>query len=196
MPSASKSAPATRGGSTANSDAELDAALVRRVASGDQHALGQLYDRYADMLLAVGLRILKNQGEAEDLLHDVFVEVWRKAGDFDAARGSVRAWLVTRTRSRALDRCKSPGRARANPLDGVEHRLVDATPDAVDRGDHERLRAAVAGLTSDQRAVMECAYFDDLSSSEIAAHLAIPIGTVKSRMAAGLARLRNVLGAA
>lgn len=200
-PAASKLAPASLGWNafnSYNSCAEDDAALVLRIASGDQQALGQLYDRYADVLLAVGLRMLKNQGEAEDLLHDVFVEAWRKAADFDPARGSVRAWLVTRTRSRALDRCKSPGRTRSCPLDGAEHGQVGAhgahSAEEMNRGDHERLRAAVACLTADQRAVMECAYFDGLSSSEIAAHLGIPMGTVKSRMAAGLTRLRALLG--
>ena len=210
MPTAaSKLAPASLGWNafnSYNSCAEDDAALVLRIASGDQQALGLLYDRYADVLLAVGLRMLKNQGEAEDLLHDVFVEAWRKAADFDPARGSVRAWLVTRTRSRALDRCKSPGRTRSCPLDGAEHGQVGGhgsnaqnvqnahSAEDLNRADHERLRAAVACLTADQRAVMECAYFDGLSSSEIASHLGIPMGTVKSRMAAGLTRLRALLG--
>ena len=191
---APKLAHSSLGPAAVNPYAEHDAALVGRIATGDQHALGQLYDRYADVLLALSMRILKSQGEAEDLLHDVFVEVWRKAADFDSTRGTVRAWLVTRTRSRALDRCKSPGRARSNPLDDVEHRLEVSAENAGEYAEHERLRAAVLSLTPEQRAVMECAYFDGLSSSEIALHLGIPIGTVKSRMAAGLARLRSLLG--
>ncbi len=170
-----------------------DAGLVAELVAGRESALAELYDRFATLLLAVGTRILKDPLEAEDLLHDVFVEAWRRAGDFDPARGGVRAWLVTRMRSRALDRCKSPGRARATVLDErYSHRPSEA--EAPDGGDHGRLRMALLRLPADQRAVMECAYFDGLSSSEIAERLQIPLGTVKSRMAAGLARLRADLG--
>lgn len=172
-----------------------DVALVARLVAGHEDALGELYDRYSGLLMAIGLRILKDRREAEDLLHDVFVEAWRRAADFDPTRGGVRAWLVTRARSRALDRCKSPGRVRAVPLDSrSDDRAGDA--EASDGADNERLRKAVGGLSPEQRAVMECAYFDGLSSSEIAVHLGIPMGTVKSRMAAGLVRLRVAMGAA
>ena len=172
-----------------------DVALVAQLVAGRDEALGVLYDRYSGLLMALGLRILHDRREAEDLLHDVFVEAWRRAADFDSTRGSVRAWLVTRTRSRALDRCKSPGRVRAVPLDlGSEARASE--PVEVDGADHERLRRAVTSLSPGQRAVMECAYFDGLSSSEIALRLGVPMGTVKSRMAAGLARLRVAMGAA
>lgn len=172
-----------------------DAEVVQELALGREAALAELYDRFGELLLAVGVRILKDPVEAEDLLHDVFVEAWRRAGDFDPARGGVRAWLVTRTRSRALDRCKSPGRSRAVPLD--DHHVDRPRPDAGgDVGDHARLLRAVATLSPEQRAVVECAYFDGLSSSEIAARLRVPIGTVKSRMAGGLSKLRLALGVA
>lgn len=171
-----------------------DVELVVELASGREEALGELYDRFGGLLLAVGVRILKDPIEAEDLLHDVFVEAWRRASDFDPARGGVRAWLITRMRSRALDRCKSPGRTRATVLDErYENRAAEI--EVADGGDHARLRRAVGVLSADQRAVVECAYFDGLSSSEIAARLGIPVGTVKSRMAAGLAKLRAELGA-
>ncbi len=170
-----------------------DADVVRELALGREAALAELYDRFGELLLAVGVRILKDPVEAEDLLHDVFVEAWRRAGDFDPERGGVRAWLVTRTRSRALDRCKSPGRSRAVALD--DHHLDRPGTDGTqDGGDHARLLRAVATLSPEQRAVVECAYFDGLSSSEIAAHLRVPIGTVKSRMAGGLSKLRVALG--
>jgi len=170
-----------------------DSEVVKELALGHEAALAELYDRFGELLLAVGVRILKDPVEAEDLLHDVFVEAWRRAGDFDPARGGVRAWLVTRTRSRALDRCKSPGRSRAVPLDA--HHVDRPNAEAAgERGDHARLLRAVETLSPEQRAVVECAYFDGLTSSEIAARLGVPIGTVKSRMAGGLSKLRVALG--
>lgn len=170
-----------------------DVALVVLLAAGQEDALGELYDRYGGLLFAVGHRILDDRVETEDLLHDVLVEAWRRARDFDPARGGVRAWLVTRMRSRALDRRKSPGRTRARALDAVADRPSQA-PEP-DGGDHQKLRAALRTLSPEQRAVLECAYFDGLSSSDMATHLGIPMGTVKSRMAAGLAKLRFVMGA-
>src|SRR5215510_10120109 len=100
----SRDAPEAGGGAPSAADAPDDAALVAAAARGDKPALGVLYDRHARLLLAVGLRILGDRGAAEDVLHDVFLEAWHQAAAFDPARGSVRAWLVTRMRSRALDR--------------------------------------------------------------------------------------------
>ena len=103
---------------------EDDVALVRAMAGGDRRALAALYDRHASYLLALGLRILKNRGEAEDLLHDVFLEVWRSAGDYDLNRGRVRTWLVIRMRSRALDVVKS---ARVRAATAARRRQSEST---------------------------------------------------------------------
>lgn len=171
-----------------------DAALVERVAAGDKAALSALYDRYAPLLLGVGLRIVGGRGEAEDLLHDVFLEVWKRAGDFDRTRGSVRAWLVTRMRSRALDRKKSPRMARAVAYDEAKaDRLVAASPEPGASFERARVKAALATLPDDQRACLELAYFDGLSTAEIGAKLGCPAGTVKSRMSAARDKLRAVL---
>lgn len=171
-----------------------DAALVRAIAAGDRDALARLYDRYASLLLGLGLRIVRDRREAEDVLHDVFLEVWRCARDYDLARGRVRTWLIVRMRSRALDVTKSARVSRRSGDDAVLERVV-AEGDVTGSPDRQRVRTALARLTVEQRAVLELAYFDGQSCSEIAARLAIPIGTVKSRLAAGLARLRQVLGA-
>lgn len=176
-----------------------DAELVERVAGGDKRALSALYDRYAGMLLGVGLRIVGVRSEAEDLLHDVFLEVWKRAGDYDRARGSVRAWLVTRTRSRALDRRKSPRMARAVAYDDAKAERTASSgpaPDARIDGFRERARvqAALATLPDDQRACVELAYFDGLSTAEIGARLGCPAGTVKSRMSAAREKMRAALG--
>jgi RNA polymerase sigma-70 factor (ECF subfamily) len=168
-----------------------DPSLILKVANGDRLALAHLYDRYSALLLAVGKRILGDAREAEDLLHDVFLEIWRSAGGYDGARGSVRAWMLLRMRSRALDRRKAPRVARAVAL--VDEGQIEAHAPSEDPHlgpDRMRVRQALAELPPEQRAVLELGYFEGLSSSEIAARIATPIGTVKSRVAAGLAKLR------
>jgi RNA polymerase sigma-70 factor (ECF subfamily) len=170
-----------------------DAALIRKVAGGDRGSLGLLYDRYASLLLAVGRRIVGDDREAEDLVHDVFLEVWRSAADFDGARGSVRTWILMRLRSRALDRKKAPRVARAVKLGDEQLENLASADDPALEPDRARVRRALAELPPEQRAVLELGYFEGLSSSEIAQRIATPIGTVKSRVAAGLARLRTGL---
>jgi RNA polymerase sigma-70 factor (ECF subfamily) len=171
-----------------------DVELVRGIAAGDRAALAALYDRYAPILLGMAVRIVRDRREAEDLLHDVFLEVWRSARDYDLARGRVRTWLVVRMRSRALDVLKSARVSRRGGDPELLDRLV-AEPEAGESPDRQRVRGVLAELTGEQRQVLELAYFDGQSCSEIAAHLRIPIGTVKSRLAAGLGKLRQLLGA-
>jgi RNA polymerase sigma-70 factor (ECF subfamily) len=173
-------------------DAE-DARLVRAMAEGDRQALAALYARHAGLLLGLAVRIVRERREAEDLLHDVFLEAWRAAKDFDPKRGRVRTWLAIRMRSRCLDHQKS-ARVSRNAGDAGLEVVVDDR--AVASPDHGRVREALAGLGDDQREVVELAYFQGLSCSEIAARIAKPIGTVKSRLAAGLSRLREGLGGA
>lgn len=176
----------------AEDDAEIDAALVAAMADGDRGAMATLYTRHASVLLGLAIRIVRERREAEDLLHDVFLEAWRSAKDFDPKRGRVRTWLAIRMRSRALDLQKS-ARVSRNAGDGGLELLVDeseaASPDCA------RVRAALASLGDDQRRVIELAYFEGLSCTEIAERIAIPVGTVKSRVAAGLERLRAGLAA-
>lgn len=172
-----------------------DPDLVAAMARGDNEALGALYDRHCSTLLAAAVRILGNQREAEDLVHDVLMEAWQKSGDYDRTRGSVRTWLLVRLRSRALDRCRRAGRIRIETME--ERTISDVLPapegDPGQSIDHARVRRAVQGLPEAQRQVLELAYFEGLSSSEISERLAIPIGTVKSRTAAGLAKLRAAI---
>ena len=168
-----------------------DHACLLALARGDLTALARLYDQYGGLLMAVGMRILSDRREVEDLLHDVFMEVWRQAKTYDAARGSVRAWLAMRMRSRALDRVRAAGRSKVVLFDGPE--APDRPDDGADPSenlDGKTVRAALAALPDEQRAVLELGYFGGLSSSEIATELGIPIGTVKSRVARGLAQLR------
>lgn len=180
------------GSEHATDDAE-DEALVAAMARGERGALATLYERHSALLLGLALRIVREKREAEDLLHDVFLEAWRSAKDFDPKRGRVRTWLAIRMRSRALDLQKS-ARVSRNTGDGGLELLVDDAEGS--NPDHGRVRGALAALAQDQRRVLELAYFEGLSCTEIATRVAIPVGTVKSRIAAGLDRLRSGLMAA
>ncbi len=176
-----------------------DVDLVIGLANGDRAALGALYDRFSGVLMAIGMQRLNDREEAEEVLHDVFIEVWRAADDYDPDRGSVRAWLVMRMRSRVLDRCRSPGRLRRVALDPGAARDPDAASrfsyetDPTASEDARRVRAAMASLPADQRRVLELGYFEGLASIEIATRLDIPVGTVKSRVAAAMEKLRKEL---
>lgn len=166
-----------------------DGELVRRVAEGDRDALAELYDRHAGQLIGVGVRILRSRREAEDVTHDVFLEVWRRAASYDPKRASVRGWLLLVMRSRALDRKKSAGFSWGVPLD------VEPEGPAGSELDLDRARAvrALDRLTAEQREVIRLGYFEGLSSSEMASELGVPIGTIKSRVRAALATLREAL---
>jgi RNA polymerase sigma-70 factor (ECF subfamily) len=181
------------GGPVEAAAAQRDAELVAAISAGDRKALAALYQRFAPSLMAVGQRILGDRREAEDLLHDVFLEVWRQAGQFDRARGTVRAWMLMRMRSRSLDRRKSAGFSRVVSLEERQEE-VRATGDDALAPDRSALRRALADLPEEQRQVLELGYFEGLSSTEIAARIAAPVGTVKSRVAAALAKLRQGLG--
>jgi RNA polymerase sigma-70 factor, ECF subfamily len=177
-------------------DADGDAALVAAIAAGDRRALADLYDLYAGVLLALGLRIVRDRREAEDILHDVFLEVWRTAKDYDPTRGRVRTWLTIRMRSRALDQQKSARVSRNTGDASVLERVADDASDPASSPDRARVRVALVALPLEQRQVLELAYFEGLSCSEIATRIEAPVGTVKSRVAAGLGKLRHSLGAA
>jgi RNA polymerase sigma-70 factor (ECF subfamily) len=179
--------------SSAQAEAAEDAALIAAIVRGEREALGRLYDRHAPLLLALAVRILGDRALAEDVLHDVVLEAWHRARDFDPARGNVRAWLVTRMRSRALDRRTATNRqTRLAEQVGRDPDRPTSTA-MVTLPDGDRVRRHLAGLPGDLVQVIELAYFDGLSFSDIARHLSIPIGTVKSRMARALHLLRERL---
>lgn len=170
----------------------LDTELILQVARGQQAALGALYDRHSGVLLAILRRVLRDTQEAEDVLHEVFLEVWQHAADFDPGRGSVRSWLVMRARSRGLDRWRVLVRQRSLPKEPI------FSSDASNAAAAESLsvRRALSNLAPELRTLLELGYFEGMSSAEIATHQGLPIGTVKSRVARALAELRDVLGRA
>lgn len=172
-----------------------DAALIAEAAHGEASALSALYDRYAPLMLAVAQRILGDREIAEDLVHDVFMEVWRAAASYDPTRGSVRTWIMVRLRSRALDRKRSAAFRREVATDKIPQSTDDgAAADLLASApDRQAVVAALAELPDEQRQVLELAYFEGLSSTEIAARMGSPVGTVKSRTAAAIGKLRNAL---
>src|SRR5262245_41199472 len=167
------------------------------MATGDRTAFAALYDRYGPKLQALAQRLLRSPCDAEDLVHDVCMETWRQAHTYRASRGSVRAWLVMRLRSRALDRLRSPRHAFPEPRpsgDGADDPAGHQV-DPIVRSDCERAQRAMAGLPPDQRTVLELAYLEGLALPEIGERLAIPLGTAKSRLSRALAKIRDRLAA-
>ncbi len=169
-----------------------DATRVAAMARGESDGLAALYTRHAATMLGTARRILGDPRGAEDLVHDVFLEAWRQAHTYDPQRGTVRTWLLVRLRSRALDRCRSAALRRTVAVVPDQPAELD---DPGDRSDHRILRGLLGDLPGEQREVLEHAYFAGLSATEIAAVLQIPVGTVKSRLGAGLKKLRSALGA-
>jgi RNA polymerase sigma-70 factor (ECF subfamily) len=175
---------------------EPDRALIARVEARDADALACLYDLYAARLLGLAARILGDTGEAEEVLQEVFLFVWRAAATFDPARGSVLAWLLVATRSRAIDRLRT-----RRPAARAGLTRVDRIPDKPDPSDVEAdsatrewetlCRAAIAELPPEQRLALELAYFEGLTHQEISQKTSTPLGTVKTRVRLGLMKLKD-----
>ena len=164
------------------------------MAAGDAHALQSLSIRYARMLTALAWRFLGNEADAEEVVADVLWQAWSESKSFDPARGSVTAWLVTLARSRAIDRLRARKARQSSP--GREPAPEHAPDPAIEADEAERariVRAAVAGLDSGERSALELAYFSDLSQSQIAQRLGIPLGTVKTRIRGAMIKLREAL---
>lgn len=182
-----------------------DLEVMSRVSAGDERALALLYDRYSTFAYSLAAAIVRDASDAEEVVAEAFSQVWRTAAGFDAGRGSVVAWISTIVRTRSLDLIRSQKR-RAKMLDqaaamteeGASPGLSSGAPDA-DRGVEvsevqDLVRRSLAELAAPQRQVLELAYFGGLSQSEIADKLKEPLGTVKTRMRAGMEKMRQNLG--
>jgi len=185
--------------------AARDLELLERAAGGDERALGDLYDRHAATVFSLAKAIVRSQEDAEDVSAAVFAQLWRSAAQYDAARGTVAAWLCTITRTRALDVLrarKRRERVEDRAAEGDEQGLAlpfaqpPRSADAdVELGEARQVVArSLAALPEPQRRVIELAYFGGLSQSAIAAALSEPLGTVKTRMRSALEKLRQSLG--
>ena len=172
--------------------------MMQRTAAGDHAGLAELYDMSSHLVFGLALRILGDRDTAEDAVVEVYAQAWREAKNFDASRGTPCSWLMTLTRSRAIDILRSQKRDRAmDPLESagdVEASTPGPEAATADAERHRFVRGALNRLSADQREAIELAYFTGLSHSEIAARLGEPLGTVKTRIRLGMIRMREVLG--
>lgn len=174
-----------------------DIELLKAVARKDESALAAVYDRYRAVLFGLIMRVLNNREEAEDVLQEVFIQVWRRAADFDETRGRPFTWLVTLARSRAIDRIRSLAARERVAVAGSREEteeVSDAAHDAFRAEQRGLVNSALDQLPEEQKHPLVLAYFEGLTQSEIAARLGAPLGTVKTRMRSGLIRLRELLG--
>jgi RNA polymerase sigma-70 factor (ECF subfamily) len=180
-----------------NRDQEL-ISVVQKIAQGDQAALAALYDSTHRLAYGLILRVLGDASSAEEVLLDVYTQIWRQAANYDTSRGGPLAWLMTIARSRAIDRLRSgwQDRQRKEPLDLINDRETEAASPEENTVVAERrkfVRAALSSLSPEQREVIELAYYGGLSHSEIAVKLNQPLGTVKTRTRLGMMKLREAL---
>ncbi len=178
-------------------DHAADTDLLRRIVAGDSGAIGLLYDRHASVLFPVALRIVRERSEAEDVLHDAFVAVRERAGQFSEERGTAIAWLVTLVRNLSIDRTRRRDRRGAIVRDVLmnEPSARAAGPEQLTAGaeEREKLLRALSTLPDVQRATLEIAFYEGLSYPEIAEREGVPLGTVKSRAARAITTLREAL---
>jgi RNA polymerase sigma-70 factor, ECF subfamily len=174
--------------------------LISRMALGDGEAFAQFYDRYASLAFAVILRIVRDRADASEVLQDVFWETWHAAAAYDPARGTPEAWVVNRARARAIDRVRMLRRRSEVFVAPAEEGLTADTSAGSTPGegleDRGIVQSALAQLSDGQREVIELAYYDGLTQTEIAQRTKQPLGTVKTRIRLGLARLREVVRSA
>jgi RNA polymerase sigma-70 factor, ECF subfamily len=188
----------TREIALSSDSANSPAYLIRQAANQDREAFSQLYDRFSSLVYTLAMRMLRVPSDAEDLLQEVFVQVWHQANRYSEERGSPEAWIINIARSRAIDKLRARRRmeksfvltddpARAESTDNVESSAAESEAKLT-------MNSALANLPEAQRRVLALAYFEGLSQSEIADRLKEPLGTVKTRMRSGIHRLRDLLG--
>ena len=189
-------------GLSVQSQSADDYVLMEAIAAGDPAAMDRLYKKYSGLLLAVCQRIVNNRTDAEEVLLDVFWELWRRASRYEASRGAPVTYLITLARSRAIDRKRSSKTGSLHQVDVGElanlnvpaNKAADSPGQAVEFAEQrELIRTAMESLPGPQRKALEMAYFDGLSHSEIAAKAQLPLGTVKSHIRLGLIHLRDIL---
>jgi RNA polymerase sigma-70 factor, ECF subfamily len=171
-----------------------DAALISSIRAGNHDAMTELYDRYSAVVYAVALRVLADTAAAEDVLQEVFIQLWRNPESFDASRGDLAPWLAVIARNRAVDVLR-----KRRPQTEFSETVVSVAPDLASEADRtrvaEKIRATLREMPTAQRSALEMAYFEGYSHSEIAAKTGEPLGTIKTRIRAGLMLLRKAVEA-
>ena len=173
-----------------------DEALVALVARGDEDALAELYDRVGRIAYGLALRVLRDERHAEDAVQEAFLQVWRSAATFRAERAKASTWILTLVHRRAVDLVRREERRQVDPL--TDDSAVGVAPEGTEeaawlRFERERVQTALKQLPDVQREALELAYYGGFSQSELAERLGVPLGTIKSRMFAGLSRLHELL---
>lgn len=165
-------------------------ALVSAIRSGDEKAMGELYDRYSGIVYAVALRVLGDAAAAEDVLQDVFMQLWRNPGRFDSSRGNLAPWLSVITRNRSIDQLR-----KRHPESDIEDVVVSVEPDMAGAAGRSmamvKVRGVLGGMPAAQRTALEMAYFEGLTHTEISQKTGEPLGTIKTRIRTGLLALRK-----
>ena len=171
-----------------------DGTLLQRVRQGDQRAMAEVFDRYSRAVYSVALRILKDTGHAEDVMQEIFFQVWRNSDSFVQGRGSLGAWLVVIARNRSIDLLR-----RRKPTDSVEDVVLASPTNLASEAEHnalmEKVQKVLKDLPVEQQRSMELAFFEGLSHSEIAERTGDPLGTVKTRIRLALITLRKAFQA-
>jgi len=170
-----------------------DWSLIERVVRKDESALSELYDRYSGLVYSEARRILRDEGAAEEILQDLFYQIWQTASRFDPQRGSLAGWLVVVARNRAISKLRrKSGKAEELPQNAVDLR-VDLETSSSQNLLVEKVRRVLSGLPEGQRAAVEYAYFEGMSHSEIAEKTGEPLGTIKTRIRSAMETLKRVL---
>jgi RNA polymerase sigma-70 factor (ECF subfamily) len=174
-----------------------DEAVLALVARSEDAALAEIYDRFGAVAYGLALRVLRDEALAQDAVQDAFLAVWRTATSFSPERGAARTWVLTLVHRRAVDLVRREERRRGDPLESTAEPASDELTDqqAWLRFERERVQAALKRLPDQQREALELAYYGGFSQSQLAERLGEPLGTIKSRMHTGLARLRELLEA-
>ena len=171
-----------------------DAMIVAAIRAGDEQGMAQLYERYSGVVYSVALRVLGDTGAAEDVLQDVFMQIWRSPAAFDANRGTLAGWLAVIARHRAIDALR-----KRRPEVDIADVVVSCEPDLVRGAEWSRalgkIRGALASMPALQRSALDMAFFEGLTHSEISEKTGEPLGTIKTRIRAGLLALRKALKA-
>jgi RNA polymerase sigma factor (sigma-70 family) len=171
-----------------------DEELLEAIAAGDEGALGVLYDRFGRIAYGVALRVLRDRALAEDAVQEAFLAIWRSATRYRLERAKPSTWVLTLVHRRAVDLVRREDRRRAEPLDEPPEGAGDEVPEQADlRERRVAVQSALRQLPDDQREALELAYYGGYTQSELAERLGVPLGTIKSRMFAGLTRLRELV---
>lgn len=181
---------------------EEDALLLKQIVQRDQQALSRLYDRYSALIYTLVLRVVKSTAEAEDLVQEIFVQIWSKAHLFSDAKGSVYTWVMTIARRRAIDKIRSQDFINKGETTDDDERPIDLPDNAYDTNPlhaaisseyEELMRSGLAMLGAEQQSIIELSYYEGYTQAQIAERLHLPLGTVKTRMRQGLIKLRDFL---